>query len=238
MIKKFTFGQYRDKSSAIHQLDARIKIIYVIVLGILSFTIMAKADIFIFSLFVLMIAVLAKIGFRDLLSNLRPFYLIFVFLLAMYLIFSRDQIVLGLVYLWRFLMLIIISLLLTFTTKISDLIAAIEKLSKPLKILGIKPRNLAMMISVAVRFIPVMFVYFERVREAMISRLANLRKFRHMKVLVTLLLEKMMKSASNLSDSMYSRLYDENLESQRVMKLGPFDYISVLVVAFFIFIIY
>ncbi len=238
MIKKFTFGQYRDKSSAIHHLDARIKIIYVIVLGILSFTIRAKADIFIFSLFVLMIVVLAKIGLRDLLSNLRPFYLIFVFLLAMYLIFSRDQIVLGLVYLWRFLMLIIISLLLTFTTKISDLIAAIERLSKPLRIFGIKPRNLAMMISVAVRFIPVMFVYFERAREAMISRLANLRKLSHMKVLVVLLLEKMLKSASNLSDSMYSRLYDENLESKRVMKLNAYDYISVIVVAFFIFIIY
>ncbi len=231
MIKRFTFGQYRSKNTVVHSLDARIKITYVVVLGILSFTIKSKFEIIVFSLFMLCIVLLSKMGLNELIKNLRPFYFIFIFLLLMYLIFSRSQIILGLRYIWRFLMLIIISMLLTYTTTIQNLIAAIEKLSKPLKIFKIKSRNIAVMISVAVRFIPVMFVNFEKTREAMLSRLTNLRKIKHIRLLVMLLLEKMFKSASNLSDAMYSRLYNENVESRRIMKLKKYDYLSILVIA-------
>ena len=238
MIKRLTFGQYRSRNSVLHSLDARIKIIYVVVLGILSFAIKSKFEIIVFSLFILCIVLLSKMGLNELVKNLSPFYFIFIFLLLMYLIFSRSQIILGLMYIWRFLMLIIISMLLTYATTIQELIAAIEKLSKPLKIFKIKPRNVAVMISVAVRFIPLMFIRFEKTREAMASRLADFRKIRHVKLLVLNLLEKMLKSASNLSDAMYSRLYNEDAESRRIMKLGKNDYMSMIAVITLIFIIY
>ena len=156
----------------------------------------------------------------------------------MYLLFSRNQLLLGTIYLWRFLMLIIISLLLTYTTTVSDLITAIEKLSKPLKIFNIKPRNIAVMISVAIRFIPVMFISLEKTREAMLSRLVNFRKIKYLKLLVLLLLEKMLKSASNLSDALHSRLYNENAKSSKIMKLEKNDYISIVVIIIFVLIIY
>jgi len=238
MIERFTFGQYRSKNSVIHSLDPRIKIIYVVILGILSFTIKSKFEIIVFSLFMLCIVLASKMDLNELIKNLRPFYFIFIFLFIMYLIFSRSQIILGLKYIWRFLMLIIISNLLTYTTTIQNLIAAIEKLSNPLKIFKIKPRNIAIMISVAVRFIPVMFVNFEKTREAMLSRLANFRKIKHIRLLVTLLLEKMFRSASNLSDAMYSRMYNENVESRKIMKLKSCDYLSILVVVLLVLLIY
>ncbi|MBI2655787.1 energy-coupling factor transporter transmembrane protein EcfT [Candidatus Woesearchaeota archaeon] len=238
MIKRLTFGQYRCKDSFLHSLDARIKIIYVVVLGILSFGIKSKFEIVVFSLFMACIVLLSKMSFKELIKNLRPFYFVFIFLLLMYLIFSRDQIILGLRYIWRFLLLIIISMLLTYTTTIQELIAAIEKLSKPLKVFKIKPRNMAVMISVAVRFIPLMFIRFERTREAMASRLADFRKIRHIKLLVLNLLEKMLRSASNLSDAMHSRLYNEDIESRKFMKLKSCDYWSVAIIAILILIIY
>ena len=238
MLKRLTFGQYRSKNSVLHSLDARIKIIYIVVLGILSFAIKSKFEIIVFSLFIVCVVLLSKMSLNELVKNLRPFYFIFIFLLLMYLIFSRSQIILGLRYIWRFLMLIIMSMLLTYTTTIRDLIAAIENLSKPLKIFKIKPRNIAVMISVAVRFIPLMFIRFEKTREAMVSRLADFRKIRHVKLLVLNLLEKMLKSASNLSDAMHSRLYNEDAESGRVMRLENNDYISIIVVITLILIIY
>lgn len=238
MIKRLTFGQYRSKKSVIHSLDARIKIIYVIVLGILSFAIKSKFEIIIFSVFMLCVVLLSKMSLRELIKNLRPFYFIFIFLLLMYLIFSRSQLILGLRYIWRFLMLIIISVLLTYTTTIHGLIAAIEKLSKPLKMFKIKPRNIAVMISIAVRFIPLMFIRFEKTREAMASRLANFRKTKHVKLLILNLLENMFKSASSLSDAMHSRLYNENFESRKIMNLEKYDYVSMAIIAMLIFIIY
>src|SRR3989338_10379964 len=151
MIKRLTFGQYRSRNSALHSLDARIKIIYIIVLGILSFMAKSKFEIAVFSLFMVCIVLLSKMSLREFIKNLRPFYFVFIFLLLMYLIFSRNQIILGLRYIWRFLMLIMMSMLLTYTTTIQELISAIERLSKPLKLFKIKPRNIAVMISVAVR---------------------------------------------------------------------------------------
>lgn len=209
MIRKLSFGQYKFKDSVIHNLDARIKLICVLILSILLFSIKSEFDILVFSLFVLLLILLSKMGLSELLKNLRPFYLIFIFLLVIYLLFSRSMIYFGIVYLWLFLMLIIISLILTYTTTISQLIAAIEKMSKPLTIFNIKPRNIAVMISVAIRFVPVMFIRLEQTREAMLARLADFRKIRHIKLLVMILLEKMLKSASTLSDAMHSRLYNE-----------------------------
>lgn len=238
MIKMLTFGQYKFKDSVLHSINARIKIIYVVVLGILSFTIKSKFEVIVFSLFMLYIVLLSKMSLNELIKNLRPFYFIFVFLLLMYLLFSRSQIILGLTYIWRFLTLIIVSMLLTYTTTIKELIAAIESLSKPLKVFRIKPRNIAVMVSVAVRFIPLMFIKFEKTREAMASRLADFRKIRHLKLLVLNILEKMFSSASNLSDAMHSRLYNENAESKAAVKLKKKDYLSMIVVMSFILIIY
>lgn len=238
MIKRLTFGQYRSRNSALHSLDARIKIIYIIVLGILSFMAKSKFEIAVFSLFMACAVLLSKMGLREFIKNLRPFYFIFIFLLLMYLIFSRNQIILGLRHIWRFLMLIMMSMLLTYTTTIQELIAAIENLSKPLKIFQIKPRNIAVMISAAVRFIPLMFIRFGKTREAMASRLADFRKIRHVKLLVLNLLERMLKSASNLSDAMQSRLYNEDAESSKVLKLKKLDYMSVAVVLLLALVIY
>ena len=238
MIKGISLGQYRHKESVIHFLDARIKISYVILLSIISFSIKSSFYIAVFTSFILLILLLAKIDLKSFAKNLRPFYLIFVFILLMYILFSPNQIKLGLIAVWRFFILISISMLLTFTTKLSDIVGAIEKLSRPLKIFKIKPRNIAVMISIAIRFIPVMFINFERAREAMLSRLANFRKLKHIKLLILVVLERMLKSASNLSDAMHSRLYNENVESKRIMKLGEYDYLSMIAMALLLLFIY
>jgi energy-coupling factor transport system permease protein len=151
----------------------------------------------------------------------------------MYVIFSINKIDEGIIVLWRFLLLILISFVLTYTTPLPDLTAAIEKLSKPIRIFGVKPRNVAVMISIAIRFIPVMFVCLERLREGMLARLADFRRLSNIKILVIALLENMFASASTLSDAMMARLYNENAQSSRVMRLKRNDYISL--VGFFLF---
>ena len=156
----------------------------------------------------------------------------------MYALFSRNNLEQGIVAIWRFLILIIISFLLTFTTPISNIIVAIEKLTKPLKILKIKPRNIAIMISMTIRFIPVMFINLERLKEAMLARLANFRKLKFIKIMVLSLLERLFKSASTLSDAMQARLYYENAKSHKKLKMNTYDYISLAIVLIFILVIY
>ena len=238
MIRRLSFGQYVHKNSIIHSIDPRLKIVYVIILSILVFMIKNIYEILIFAIFVFIGILLAKIDLKNYINNLRSFYLLFIFIFLMYVIFSRNNLNQGLLTIWRFLMLISISMILTFSTTVSSLIVAIEKLSRPLKLLGIKPRNIALMISISIRFVPVMFTNMERTKESMLARLANFRKLKHIKLFMLVLLEKMFKSASRLSDALHSRLYNEDIESQKVLKLKSYDYLSILLVIFFIIIIY
>lgn len=221
-------GSFVSKNSFIHSLDARIKILHVVTFNTLLFSVKKFPDMLIFSFVVLFIITIAKMDARYIEKNLRKFISVFLFIFLMYVIFSSDKIIEGMFVLWRFLMLILISLVLTYSTSLSDLTLAIEKLSKPLKIFGIKPRNISLMISIAIRFIPVMLLRLERCKEAMLARLADFRKLKTIKILVISLLEHMFVSAASLSDAMSARLYNENTQSSRIMRLSRNDYISLL----------
>ena len=238
MVKNLYLGQYKHKKSFIHTLDPRFKLLYVIFLSILIFFIDSSNKILIFSLFIALTILLSKLETKNLIIGLKPFYFIFIFIFLMYVLFSRSKLEQGLIAIWRVLMLILMSLVLTYTTTISNLVAAIEKLLKPFKVLNVKPRNVAVMISIAIRFIPVMVVNLERLKDAMLARLADFRKLRNIKLLMLALLERMFKSASNLSDALQSRLYNENVESQKVLKLKLYDYLSLAIVIFLVIVIY
>ena len=71
----------------------------------------------------------------------------------------------------------------------------------------------------------------------MLARLADFRKLRNIKLLMLALLERMFKSASNLSDALQSRLYNENVESQKVLRLKLYDYLSLAIVIFLVIVI-
>lgn len=229
------FGSFVFKHSFVHRLDARIKILYVFILSNLILSIKKFPDSLIFTAVIIFILVLSKIQAKYLVENLRRFLSVFLFIFLMYIIFSNDKIIEGVFVLWRFLMLILISLVLTYSTSVSDLTLAIEKISQPLRVFGVKPRNIALMISIAMRFIPAMFLRLERCREAMLTRLADFKKLKTIKILVISLLEHMFASASNLSDAMSSRLYNEDARSARIMRLTRNDYISLIAFSMFVF---
>jgi energy-coupling factor transport system permease protein len=230
------FGSFVNKKSFVHSLDARVKFFYVVVLSILTFYLRNPVELLLFSLLIFIALTFSKATVRDVFLSLRRFLLIFLFIFLMYVIFSSSKIEEGIIVLWRFLLLILISFVLTYTTPLSTLTSAIEKLSKPFKVFGVKPRNIAVMISIAIRFIPVMFVCFERLKEAMLARLADFRRLSSIKIMIIALLENMFASASTLSDAMMARLYNENAESSRVMVLKKNDYISLVLFFLFLFI--
>ncbi len=238
MLNRLSFGQYEFKDSIMHKLDPRVKIINVIFLSILVFAVKDFLEMLVFSFFVIILIIFSGLHIKILIKNLRPFYFIFIFIFLMYVLFSRNNLGQGSVAIWRFLILIIISFLLTFTTPISRIIAAIERLTSPLKILNIKPRNIAIMISMTIRFIPVMFIDLERLKESMLARLANFRKLKFIKIMMLSLLERLFKSASTLSDAMQARLYNEDVESNKKLKMDKYDYISLIIVLIFILTIY
>lgn len=233
-MSNFNLGSYVFKNSFIHHLDARLKMLYVFALSTSIFSVGELPDVLIFTAVIAFILALSRMNLEYLVENLKRFFSVFLFLFLMYAIFSNDKIIEGLLVLWRFLMLILISLVLTYSTSPSNLTLAIEKISQPLRVFGIKPRNIALMVSVAMRFIPVMFLRFESRRDAMLTRLADLKKLKNIKILVISSLEKMFICASNLSDAMSARLYNEDSKSTKIMRLTRNDYISFIAFSMFV----
>ena len=238
MLKKLTFGQYAHKDSIIHKLDPRIKILAVIALSAAAFLLETYYKFAMFSLFVLLLIILSKINFSSLIRNLRPFFFIFVFILLMYIFFSRNQLDQGIRTIWKFVLFIIIASVLTFTTTITNLVTAIEKLSAPLKLIKINPRTIALLIALTIRFVPALFLYADRIKDARLARLGSLKSPKHIKLLFLPLLDRIFKSASTLSDAMVSRGYTEKRISYfNIIRLKYYDYFSFIILLIFIFFI-
>ena len=230
MLKRLSFGQYKHKDSLIHKLDPRIKIISIAILSASAFLISSYYKMALLSLLVLLLIAIAKINFSSLIRNIMPLSSIIIFILIMYLLFSRDQLGNGILSIWRFLLFVAIALILTFTTTINSMVAGIEKMLGPLKYFKVNPRTFALLISLTIRFIPSFFLYAERIRDARLSRLGNLKKAKHIKLLFIPLLDRVFKSASTISDAMAARSYTAERKSYfKDIRLGDFDYFSLLV---------
>src|SRR3989338_2164720 len=227
MLKNLTFGQYSYKDTIIHRLDPRIKVISVIALSIFVFLIDSYHKMLILSIFMLLLVLIARINFNALIRNLKPFSAIIIFIFLMYIFFARSQIGNGILSIWRFLLFMVIALILTFTTTITSMVTAIEKLLYPLKYAKINTRTIALLISLTIRFVPSLFLYAERIKDARLARLGSLRSPKHIRLLFFTLLDKIFKSASALSDAMAARGYSEKrIAYFNDIALKPRDYFS------------
>lgn len=238
MLKKLTFGQYAYKDSIIHKLDPRIKILSVVALSATAFLLETYYKFAIFSLFVLALIMLSKINFSSLIRNLRPFFFIFVFILLMYVFFSRNQLDQGIRTIWKFVLFLIIASILTFTTTITNMVTAIEKLLAPLRLIKVNPKTFALLIALTIRFVPALFLYADRIKDARLARLGSLKNPKHIKLLFLPLLDRIFKSASTLSDAMVARSYTEKRTAYfNIIRLKYYDCISfilLLITLFFI----
>ncbi|MBI2651673.1 energy-coupling factor transporter transmembrane protein EcfT [Candidatus Woesearchaeota archaeon] len=213
MLKKLAFGQYIHKNSAIHKLDARVKILSVFLLSLFASTIKSYDKMAILTFFVIFTVMLAKIGIIRLIKSLKPFFYMYLFIILMYTLFSKNQLLIGILTVWKFALFVVIGAILTFTTTITSLTNAIEKLLMPLKFFGINQRNVSLLLSLAIRFIPSFFLYAEKIKDARVSRLGAF-KIRHLNLLVAPLMERLFKTASTVSEAMLSRNYSSKRKKQ------------------------
>ena len=228
MVNNF-LGQYAYKNTLLHRLDPRLKILSVVFLSIFLFFLKAYLSFVLISFIILSLIFISKIRLTNLLRNLRPFTFFFIFILIMHIIFTPNKLNQGIITVWRFTLLIIVASILTFSTSISQLVYAIEKLFTPLKLIKINPRNIAVMVSATIRFIPLLFQEANQIRDAQKSRCTNFKKIKHTIGLIMPLLRKTFNRASNLADAMESRCYRDNNYSHFIeLKTTKLDYISAL----------
>ncbi|UCD62954.1 MAG: energy-coupling factor transporter transmembrane protein EcfT [Candidatus Zixiibacteriota bacterium] len=193
-------GQYRPLDSFLHRLDARAKLLpvmLVLVLALLTDSLLFYAAVLLALAGALL---LSGVGHRTLLSNFKPIVVLVVITGLYHLIFSqRDSSVLldlfgfkltsggvrmAVFYSLRLVIFISMAFLITLTNSPSELADAMTKLLRPLRKLRFPVYDLALIIFIALRFIPILYEEFTAIRNAQMIRgvrftgplLARLRK--------------------------------------------------------------
>ena len=259
MIRDITLGQYYPGGSMIHKLDARTKIIATMVYIVAVFVV---KDFLGFAMLLLALAfaiAASRVPLKFILRGLKPiFFLIaFTFLLNMFMVQGDPIFEWGILHITRqglrtavfmalrLSFLIIGASLLTLTTKPIHLTDGIESLLSPLNKVGVPAHDLAMMMTIALRFIPTLLEELDKIMKAQQARGADFETgniLRRAKALVPILVPLFISAfriAQDLAMAMESRCYGSNFKRTRMnaMSMGRADAVSFIALAIFMGII-
>ena len=254
MLKDITFGQYFPARSPLHSMDARVKLVLAVAMIVLLFVAGNAVSLLITLASVIVLMLLSRIPLKLYLRSLQPNLPIIILtslLNALYIqggteLFSfwvftvTSKGVLTAVYMsLRIAMLILCSSMLTYSTSPTELTDAIERLFSPLKVFRLDVHLLAMMMTIALRFIPTLLEETDRIMSAQKARGADLesggllQRIRSlMPVLIPLLISSF-RRAGELADAMECRCYHGGKGRTRMkqMHLRASDFVSIAVVA-------
>lgn len=252
MLKDITFGQYYDSASVLHRLDPRIKIVLMILLIVFIFLAGNAYALLLATAAVIGILMFSRIPFKMYLKNIKAILPVLILTAVINLFYgdgSETNILLDFGF-WglsitaegvyravfmasRIVLLIVTSSVLTYTTTPNDLTDALESLLSPLKFIGLKTavHTLAMMMTIALRFIPTLIEEAEKIMNAQKARGADLESgglIQRVKALVPILIPLLISSirrAYELAEAMECRCYNggEGKTRMKQMKLHLID---------------
>lgn len=252
MLKDITLGQYYPGSSIIHRMDPRIKIIWTIFYIILLFFVTDFAGFAVYIVFTSIIILKSKIKIRFIIKGLRPilFLLLFtsvinVFMTGETVLFkigplkaTYEGVLFAFYMVLRLVLLVMGTSLLTFTTSPIMLTDGIERLLSPFSKIGVPAHAIAMMMTIAIRFIPTILEETDKIMKAQSSRGADfesgniLRRAKAMTPLLIPLFVSAFRRADELATAMECRCYHggEGRTRLRQLKITREDIIALCVI--------
>ncbi len=249
MISNVTIGQYYPGSSLIHRLDARMKIVLILLMMISVFFCKNFIALGVCFAVTLAVVLISKISIKSILKGLKPIIIIVIFTSLLNLFYGSGEPILKLGFIKitenglinalfmssRVILLVINGLMLTYTTTPTSLTDAIESLLKPLHILfKLDIHSLAMTMTIALRFIPTLIEEVDKIMSAQKSRGADMESgniVKRVKAVVPVLIPLFVSSfrrANELAYAMECRCYrgGEGRTKMKKMRLTALDYSS------------
>ena len=252
MLKDITLGQYFPGDTLAHRLDPRTKLLATVLYIIAIF---AAKGVLAYALVILSLIVavrISKVGARALFRGLKPVMIIIVFTAVLNLFYTpgtvlvqfgifhitREGIITAIAMILRITLLIMGTFLLTYTTSPIRLTDGLESLLGPLKKIGVPVHELAMMMSIALRFIPTLIEETDKIMSAQKARGADFESgslIQRAKALIPLLVPLFVSAfrrADELATAMECRCYHggEGRTKLHVLRYETRDY---LVLAFY-----
>ncbi|NLX61413.1 MAG: energy-coupling factor transporter transmembrane protein EcfT [Tissierellia bacterium] len=259
MIKNITIGQYFPTNSVIHRLDPRIKIIITFMFIVSLFFVTSFYPYFLILAFIALTIKLSRVPFKFVLKGLKPLLLIITITFLINIFMTKGEVVLSIgplnitkegirqaVFMaLRLIFLVMGTSLLTLTTSPISLTDGIEKLLSPLKRIGVPAHEIAMMMTIALRFIPTLLEETDKIMKAQMARGADfesgniINRAKNLVPLLVPLFINAFRRADELAIAMEARCYrgGENRTRMKELKLNRNDIIAIsFSLIFFIFI--
>ena len=234
-VKDITLGQFYPVESAIHRLDPRTKIIGTLAYLVSLFCVKNFSGFLIAAVFLTLCIWLSKVPVKFIFRGLKAIIILIIFTAAINIIAASVRTAAFMAI--RLILLILGSSLLTLTTKPITLTDGLERLFSPLSKIGLPTHELAMMISIALRFIPTLMDETDKIMKAQSARGANFETGKlkdRAKALIPLLVPLFVSAfriASDLAMAMEARCYHGGNGRTRMnrMKLSQKDLFSALI---------
>ncbi len=256
MIRDITLGQYYPADSILHKLDPRVKLVTTIVFLVALFVANDWVGYLVATVFLAAVIKLSKVPFHFMVKGLKAIFFILLITMFFNLFLTPGDVVL--VQIWklkitdkglhtaifmaiRLIYLILGSSVMTLTTTPNDLTDGLEKLMSPLKKLHVPVHEVSMMMSIALRFIPILLEETDKIMKAQIARGADfehgnlIQKAKNLVPLLVPLFISAFRRANDLAMAMEARCYrgGEGRTKMKPLVYVKRDYYAYGVVALF-----
>lgn len=260
MLKDITIGQFYPGNSLVHKLDPRLKIIIMLIYIISLFFVNTYIPYAFIAIYLLIIIKAADIPIKIVLKGIRPLKWILIITFVINLFFIQGEEIFRIAFLSitreglhtalkmaiRLVLLVMGTSLLTLTTSPIEMTDGLEELLNPLKKIKVPAHEIAMMMTIALRFIPTLIEETDKIMKAQMARGADFESgniLNRAKNLVPLLVPLFINSfrrADDLATAMESRCYrgGDGRTKFKELKLKKADYLTFIFnILFFVVII-
>lgn len=253
-MKNVALGQYFPGSSLMHRMDPRVKLLLTIAIIVLIFFVHTYWG-YLAVLGMLLLAVAcSRISVKFVLKGIKPMWFVILLTFIMNIFFLTGEKILwqwGAIKIYqeglekaielaiRLILLVMCSTILTLTTSPKEITDALESLLRPLKIVHFPVHEMALMMSIALRFIPTLMEETDRIMKAQTARGASfdsgglMEKAKGMIPILVPLFVSAFKRADELALAMEARCYHggDNRTRMKVFHVQPRDYLALLLFA-------
>lgn len=257
MIRDITIGQYYPAKSVMHRLDPRVKLVSTLLYLISLFLFRNISGYIVATIFLVGIIRASKVPFSYIVKGLKPIVMLLLITVIFNLFLTRDGAVLFHAWIFtvtegglrtavymavRLIYLIIGSSLMTFTTTPNELTDGIETLLRPLNKIHVPVHEIAMMMSIALRFIPILLEETDKIMKAQLARGADfesgniLQRAKSMIPILVPLFVSAFRRANDLAMAMEARCYrgGEGRTKMKPLRYHGRDYVAYIVVIVYV----
>lgn len=255
-LSSLTIGQYYPSESPVHRLDPRLKITAVLIYAIILFMVRNFTSFAIVAIFILGLIWLARLPWQWVFRGLKPLVYILTFTLALHLFttagptwfemgplkVTRAGFLTGTFVCIRLILLVLGTSFISLTTTPIELTDGLEYLLSPLKVIKVPAHELAMMMTIALRFVPTLLSEADKIIKAQSSRGADFESgnvFKRAKNFIPLLVPlfvSVFRRADELALAMESRCYrgGEGRTRLNELKMRGIDWVALGVILVFL----